>query len=368
MSAARTECSHASSGSVSWRSAEQGFTLIEMLVALAIFSLAALALLRLGGATATNSARLNDQAIAKIVARNLAVETLTDPQPPAFGASAGEVGQCRPALALDAHRRPLARGAHPADRDRGRARSRRPRPRPPHPLPAGPRMRRSTASRIVASRRTGLHAGRDADRAGDLRHDHRRRRRLAHADRADAGDARSGCSIRSARCGGPAPCSAPISARRRRASTATATAGRCPPSPAALAADGAAARRWCGAAGRTRARSARRCSGSNIGSREGRLERWRYDAVDGEGRATAMTLLDDVRSVRLRYRDREGIWRATLGPDRSRPAAGRGRAGQRQRRPGRGPPALPGRERAMKRAPGSASAARPCSRCCCWSR
>jgi general secretion pathway protein I len=68
-----------------------GFTLIEMLVALAIFSLAALALLRLGGATAANSARLGDQAIAMIVARNLAVETLTDPQPPAFGTSAGEV-------------------------------------------------------------------------------------------------------------------------------------------------------------------------------------------------------------------------------------------------------------------------------------
>ena len=55
---------------------EMGFTLIEMLVALAIFSLAALALLRLGGATAANSARLNDQALAQIVAKNLAVETL----------------------------------------------------------------------------------------------------------------------------------------------------------------------------------------------------------------------------------------------------------------------------------------------------
>ena len=73
------------------RRSEQGFTLIEMLVALAIFSLAALALLRLGGATAANSARLNDQAVAMIVARNLAVEVLTDPQPPAFGASAGAV-------------------------------------------------------------------------------------------------------------------------------------------------------------------------------------------------------------------------------------------------------------------------------------
>jgi general secretion pathway protein I len=69
---------------------QQGFTLIEMLVALAIFSLAALALLRLGGATATNSASLSDQAIAQIVARNLAVETLSDPEPPAFGTSQGD--------------------------------------------------------------------------------------------------------------------------------------------------------------------------------------------------------------------------------------------------------------------------------------
>ena len=67
-----------------------GFTLIEMLVALAIFSLAALALLRLGGATATNSARLQEQALAQIVARNVAVETLTDPEPPPFGSLTGE--------------------------------------------------------------------------------------------------------------------------------------------------------------------------------------------------------------------------------------------------------------------------------------
>ncbi len=70
---------------------ERGFTLVEMLVALAIFSLAALALLRLGGATAANSAMVQEQAIAQMVARNIAVETLTDPQPPAFGTMAGEV-------------------------------------------------------------------------------------------------------------------------------------------------------------------------------------------------------------------------------------------------------------------------------------
>jgi len=71
--------------------AEAGFTLIEMLVALAIFSLAALALLRLGGATAANGARLTEQALAQVVARNLSVETLTDPVAPAFGTERGEV-------------------------------------------------------------------------------------------------------------------------------------------------------------------------------------------------------------------------------------------------------------------------------------
>ncbi|HZG47498.1 MAG TPA: type II secretion system minor pseudopilin GspI, partial [Allosphingosinicella sp.] len=72
-------------------SGEGGFTLIEMLVALAIFSLAALALLRLGGATAANSARLTDQALAQVVARNLSVEVLTDPQPPTLGTQTGVI-------------------------------------------------------------------------------------------------------------------------------------------------------------------------------------------------------------------------------------------------------------------------------------
>ena len=73
------------------RSAEHGFTLIEMLVALAIFSLAALALLRLETATVAMTARLQDQALAQMVARNVAVETMTDPVPPAYGDSRGMV-------------------------------------------------------------------------------------------------------------------------------------------------------------------------------------------------------------------------------------------------------------------------------------
>ena len=73
------------------RSAENGFTLIEMLVALAIFSLAALALLRLEGATLFSTQRLADTTVAQIVARNLAVGLLTDPRPPTFGTDQGDV-------------------------------------------------------------------------------------------------------------------------------------------------------------------------------------------------------------------------------------------------------------------------------------
>ena len=68
---------------------DEGFTLVEVLVALAIFSLAALALLRLQGAAVGTVAQLDDRAIGAIVARNQAVEVLTDAQAPAFGTEAG---------------------------------------------------------------------------------------------------------------------------------------------------------------------------------------------------------------------------------------------------------------------------------------
>ena len=48
--------------------------------------------------------------------------------------------------------------------------------------------------------------------------------------------------------------------------------------------------------------------------RDGRLERWRYDAVDGEGHALTMPLMTGVRSVQLRYRDRDGSWRDRWDP------------------------------------------------------
>ncbi|WIW89397.1 type II secretion system minor pseudopilin GspI [Sphingobium sp. V4] len=72
-------------------SAEHGFTLLEMLVALAVFSLAALALVRLQGVTLRTAADLDSKALGQIVARNLMVEAQTDPAPPSIGEQDGEV-------------------------------------------------------------------------------------------------------------------------------------------------------------------------------------------------------------------------------------------------------------------------------------
>lgn len=43
-------------------------------------------------------------------------------------------------------------------------------------------------------------------------------------------------------------------------------------------------------------------------ARDGRLERLAFAAVDGTGRATASPLIAGLRGIRLRYRDRDGIW------------------------------------------------------------
>lgn len=69
----------------------RGFTLIEMLVALSVFSLAALALLKLQGFTLATTADLDQKVLGQIVARNLAVELLSDPAPPSLGESRGHV-------------------------------------------------------------------------------------------------------------------------------------------------------------------------------------------------------------------------------------------------------------------------------------
>lgn len=73
------------------RGSEDGFTLLEMLVALAVFSLAALALIRLQGVTLRTAADLDSKAMGQIVARNLMVDIQTAPLPPSVGKEDGEV-------------------------------------------------------------------------------------------------------------------------------------------------------------------------------------------------------------------------------------------------------------------------------------
>lgn len=68
---------------------DHGFTLLEMLVALTIFSLAGIALVRLQAVSARTSADLQARTVAELVARNLMIERLTDPQLPALGDSEG---------------------------------------------------------------------------------------------------------------------------------------------------------------------------------------------------------------------------------------------------------------------------------------
>jgi general secretion pathway protein I len=67
-----------------------GFTLLEVLVALAVFSLAALALLRVQGVSLTGLGRLDERVLATIEAENLAVAARLAVPAPAYGESRGE--------------------------------------------------------------------------------------------------------------------------------------------------------------------------------------------------------------------------------------------------------------------------------------
>jgi general secretion pathway protein I len=67
-----------------------GFTLLEIMVALAIFSLAALAMVRLQGYSVRSTSNLGDSSMAWQVARNVAVEILSNPAPPTLGETRGE--------------------------------------------------------------------------------------------------------------------------------------------------------------------------------------------------------------------------------------------------------------------------------------
>lgn len=71
------------------RRAESGFTLIEMLVALAVFSLAVMALLNLSGESTRAVSAIEERAFAGVVAENRAVEAQTASSLEALGPAEG---------------------------------------------------------------------------------------------------------------------------------------------------------------------------------------------------------------------------------------------------------------------------------------
>lgn len=73
------------------RRAQGGFSLIELLVALAVFSIAVVALLNLTGESTRTAASLEERAMAAVVAENRALEIITDAVPLALGEDRGEI-------------------------------------------------------------------------------------------------------------------------------------------------------------------------------------------------------------------------------------------------------------------------------------
>lgn len=72
-------------------STQTGFTLIEMLVALSVFAIAALALLRLDGFAVATTADLDSRTVADLVVRNEAALAATEPGPIVRGSSSRPV-------------------------------------------------------------------------------------------------------------------------------------------------------------------------------------------------------------------------------------------------------------------------------------
>ncbi len=68
---------------------QSGFTLLEVMVALAIFALAALAIIRLQAFSIRSASDVVSHDLAWQVARNRAAELLSNPAPPALGQSSG---------------------------------------------------------------------------------------------------------------------------------------------------------------------------------------------------------------------------------------------------------------------------------------
>ena len=123
-----------------------GFTLIEMLVALAVFSLAAMALLNLSGENTRTAARVETRTLGGVVAENLAVEAATLP-PIEEGTASRPDRPGGPRLALDPHGHRHRRRRPAAHRRRGQRR--RGPGRRAHPVPGAQRMTRRAGFTLV---------------------------------------------------------------------------------------------------------------------------------------------------------------------------------------------------------------------------
>lgn len=69
----------------------RGFTLLEMLVAIAVFAMAVIALLHLSGESVRNAAHVETRVLAGIVADNLAVDAQVEPFDAVLREASGEV-------------------------------------------------------------------------------------------------------------------------------------------------------------------------------------------------------------------------------------------------------------------------------------
>lgn len=74
---------------------QQGFTLMEALIAVAVFATAAMGLISLNTNSIRISAQMGDRALARQVAENVAVECITNPELQIIGRTVGEEVQRR---------------------------------------------------------------------------------------------------------------------------------------------------------------------------------------------------------------------------------------------------------------------------------
>ncbi len=77
---------------------QQGFTLMEALVAVAVFATAAMGLISLNTNSVRISGQMGERVLARQVAENVAVDTVTDPQFQVIGLISGEDIQRRRAF------------------------------------------------------------------------------------------------------------------------------------------------------------------------------------------------------------------------------------------------------------------------------